>query len=261
MPDTVDRHFGGSLIYRSAQRNSLLDDLPVDLVGQIGVTGLLGVQYYFNHFHMWEGPVAEGTAGGWLLSGVTGAATIVKNAVRGGEIVLTADATGNCDPTLQLGNTTANMPFRYSVGKRLWVAARLKMGTVTSTEAFFGLGTADTEPTVTNTLPADGIFFEKAAAATTWDFHARQDGTSTERTGIGSTLVDDTHSIVGFQVDVQGNILPFHVNVLTGLTASRINVGDANIPDAAGDTLTFMVALRGASQTITLDWLLLAQEM
>lgn len=220
------------------------------------LSGLGGLVHYFNHFLRWEGPVAEGAAGGWTLSGVTGAATITQPSVRNGAIAITADATANCDPTLALNGS----PFAYSVGKRAWCFARFKMATVASTEFFIGLGTADTEPTVTNTFPADGIFFEKAAAATNLDFHARKDGTSTEKAAALSTvLADDTYTTVGFTIDKLGNIMPYQNGV--ALISSFIAAGTANIPSAAADVLQFMVGHRGASQIVTLDWLLLAQEV
>lgn len=223
------------------------------------LSGLGGMLAYFNHFLQWEGPLAAGTAGGWTLSGVTGAGTIVQPNVRNGAIALTADATVNADPALALGGAAAPASFIYAVGKRLWCFARLKMLTVASTEFFFGLGTPDTEPTVTNTFPADGIFFEKAAAATTLDFHARKDGTSTEKTSVLSTaLVDDTYITVGFNVNARGDITPYQNGV--ALTASQIAAGTANIP-GSGDPMQFLVGFRGASLSVTLDWLLLAQEI
>lgn len=232
--------------------------LPLHSVHQVAPDGLGGVWSYANQFVQWEGPTAEGAAGGWLLSGVTGAATIVLTAVPEGEIAITADATANCDPTLQLGATTAAMPLRYAVGKRLWCHARLKMGTVASTEFFFGVGTADTEPTTTNTFPADGIFFHKAASATKLSFDARKDGTSTSKATISGTLVDATYTTIGFSVDLKGNILPYQDGAL--IAAGVIAAGTANIPSAGADTLTFMVGFRGASQVVTLDWLILGQE-
>lgn len=225
-----------------------------DLVGNRGVVG------YFNNFMHWEGPVAEGTAGGWTLSGVTGAGTVVLTNALSGEIALTSDVTANADPTLQLGNATLGANYRYVVGKRLWCGARLKMLTVASTEFLFGLATPDTEPTVTNTFPADGIFFEKAAAATALDFHARKDGTSTERTLITPTvLADATYTTILFYVDDLGNIFPYQNGVF--IPAGAIARTAANLPSAAGDVLQLLTGFRGASLSVTYDWILVAQEL
>lgn len=232
--------------------------LPGEIIGAIGPNGLGGINAYFNHFLNWEGPLVEGAGSGWTLSGVTGVATITQPNTRIGEIAITADATANADPTLQLGGAAAPANFIYSVGKRIWVAARLKIATVGSTELFFGLGTPDTEPSVTNTFPSDGIFFDKAAAATKLDFHARKDGTSTEKLLIGSTLTDGAYTVVGFFIDALGHIYPHQDGNIIG--AGIIAAGAANIPGAA-DVMQFMVGFRGASQVVTLDWLIVAQDV
>ena len=255
-------NIAGALLYRAADPlavSNRFNDLPIEVVAQIGETGLLGIQYYFNHFLQWEGPVAEGSASGWTLSGTTGAATITLSDIRNGAITLTADGTGSCNPTLALGSATVGMNFVYSVGKKLWMFARVKLVTVATTEVFLGFGTADTSPCVTGTQPSDGIFFHKASTDTKISFDARQNGTSTSKAAIGTTLVDDTYTILGFYVDSLGNINPSQDQV--DLSGSQIAVGNANIPDAGADTMQFMVGILGASMTMTIDWLLLAQEL
>ena len=236
--------------------------LPAHLVSQVltdpvlQVAGTGGVMGHFDHFVLWNGPTTEAASGGWNLTGTTGAATIAAGTGRTGEIVLTADATASASPTLRPFTV---LPFQYTVGKRWWFFARLKLGTVASTETFVGFGTSDADPTVTNTLPADGVFFEKATAATAFDFHARKDGTSTERTSATTTvLADATYTTLGFTVDTRGDIMPWQNGV--PLTASAINVGTANIPSGS-DPIVPHFAIMGASQTMTLDWILFAQEV
>lgn len=234
--------------------------LPISIVTQIGEDGLGGVQYYFNHFHQWEGPTAEGSAGGWTLSGVTGAGTVVLTNTRHGSIQLTADGTANADPTLALGSATLGADFLYTLGKRIWCFARLAVSDANLMEVFFGLGTPDTEPTVTNTFPSDGIFFEKASTATDFDFHVRKDGASTETVGAtGLTLTDGGYAVIGFMVDVNGYIIPYANG--TARTAAVVAPTNANVPDAAADVMQFMVGFRQASKNIDLDWLLIAQEV
>lgn len=249
-----------------ASRNAF-NGLPLHIMNQLlsagnpeadSPAGLLGIPFYFNHFYQWEGPVTATSAGGWTLTSVTGTGTIVRTNTREGNIVLTADATGSCNPTLQLGSATLGANFLYKVGKRIWVFARLKMGTVASTEFFFGLGLPDTQPTVTNTFPADGIFFHKTTTATKLSFDVRASGTSTSKALITGTLVDDTYRTIGFQVEAAGNVIPYDNG--TALTASAVAAGNANLP-ATTSALQLMVAFLGASQTVTLDWLLAAQEI
>ncbi len=230
--------------------------LPGHVLSAVGPDGITGVVGLFEDFFVWTGPVAEGAAGGWLLSGPTGAATIVLSDDRRGIAALTTDATGSAVATLQAAAATTAENFQYDATKRLWVFTRAKLQTVASMEFFFGLGTGDTSPTTTGTFPSDGIFFEKASSATDLDFHARKDGTSTERTSIGVTLADDTYSVLGFMVEA-GSITPYYNGV--ALTSKAIGAGTANIP-ASGDPMALMIGHLGASLATTIDWLLAMQE-
>ena len=308
--------------------------LPIPVVDQIITEdtphlGTGGLVSYFNHFDEWTGPVAEGTAGGWTLTGTTGTATIVHSDTKVGAIVLTTDNTGSATFALQRGNGTTGMNMAYTVGKRMWFFIRFKLLTVASMELFMGLGTADTSPSTTGTFPSDGIFFEKAAAATVldfharkdgtsgmnmaytvgkqmWffirfklltvasmelfmglgtadtspsttgtfpsdgiffekaaaatvlDFHARKDGTSTEKTGVSGTLVDDTYTIIGFNIDELGNIMAYQDGA--AIATSAIVAGTANIP-AATDVMQLNLAFIGQAMTMTVDWVLCAQEL
>ncbi len=239
------------------------DGLPIMITDQIlspdnEFVGNKGLVCEFDHFHRWAGPVAEGSAGGWLLSGTTGAATIVLGDTPNGTIILTGDATANVNPTLARGAASTGANFLYAVGKRMWFFVRFKVGTVGSTEMFMGLATPDTSPSTTGTFPSDGIFFEKAAAATVLDFHARKDGTSTEKTSTSGTLVDNTYTTIGFMVDELGNIMPYQNG--EALTTKVIVAGTANIP-TTGDILQPIIGILGASQTMTMDWVLFAQEL
>src|ERR1044071_180432 len=91
----------GSILFSSADPSSgdaAYNNLPLDIVGQIaahlqGPNAQPGFQGYFNHFLRWEGPVAEGAAGGWLLTDATGTSTIVYADERGGGIAIPADST------------------------------------------------------------------------------------------------------------------------------------------------------------------------
>lgn len=253
------RHFGGPLVYASSNQNGPFEGLPLDLVGQIGYNGLGGTQQYFNHFLSWSGPLTEAASGGWILSGPTGTATIVPKDTRIGEIVLTNDATGSAVATLQLGTATQGQNYIYSVGKRIWMSCRLKLGTVASTEVFLGFGTADTSPCVTGTHPSDGIFFFKASTDTKISFQVRKDGAAVvaAKALIGTTLVDDTYTILSIYVDPTGNTHVFQDT--TELAAGLVLAGAGNTL-VAGDIMQFMIGILGASMTMTLDWVLVAQE-
>ncbi len=254
------RHFGGPLVYSSPGQLGPYEGLPLEVVAQIGADGLGGIQYEFDHFMKWDGPIAEGALGGWTLVNNTGTATIVQLNTRIGEITLSPGTTDNAEATLQLTGGAAGMNFIYAVGKRMWMAARIKFVTVALTELFLGMGTLDNAPCVTSTLPSDWLFFHKTKTGTKINFDARKDGTSTSKTVIGTTLVDDTYTILAFYVDPTGNIHIYQDG--TELTASMIAAGTANIPGAA-DVMAFMVGIQEATDdnmNLTLDWAMVAQE-
>lgn len=240
---------------------SLFAGLFQDMVEKVGddpVKGDAGFLHYFNHMLQWEGPVTEASAGGWTLTDVVGTSTITLSDVRFGEIVITPDATANADPCLQLGSTTHPAPFLYSVGKRMWCAARVSFLTVASMEIFLGFGTPDTQPTPANTLPSNMIGFQKTAAAGgALSFSAGAGGTQTTKTG--PTIADATYTTIGFQVDKLGNCLAYQDGAV--IPASLIAVGDANLPTSGAAVMQFMLGTRGASQTTKIDWLMIAQEI
>src|SRR5262245_46066703 len=128
--DFNPRHFSGPVRYRSPNQNSPFDGLPLEAVGRMGSDGLLGVNYYFNHFHQWEGPSAEGITGNWTLTDATGTSTITVGDVREGTLIITTDATANANPCLQLGSTTVGKSWGYTVGKRLWAFTRMRLSSV-----------------------------------------------------------------------------------------------------------------------------------
>lgn len=239
-----------------------LAGLPIEIVNLIGndLASTSGAFCYANHFYSWEGPVTEAAAGGWVLSGPTGAATIAGTAVSTGAIGLITDNTAGGVATLQYGPDTNHMPFAYAVGKRMWCFARLKTTTANAAEMFLGFGTADTSPCTTGTLPADGIFLTKAATDLDFTLHARKDGTSTTKaTATGTTLADDTFVTVGFRVNSRGDVIPYLG--AKAVVANIIAVGSANMPTAAADTLAFMVGHLAQNKTTTLDWLVFGAEI
>ena len=71
-------------------------------------------------------------------------------------------------------------------------------------------------------------------------------------------MVDDTYTTLGFMVDELGNIMPYQNGA--ALTTKVIVAGTANIPKT-GDILQPIIGILGASQTMTLDWVLFAQEL
>lgn len=253
--------FEGPLKYKKT--GNPLNGAPLHLVNAIGIDG--GAHGYASHFFTWEGPEAEGQDAGWVLSGATGAATVVfPTDIADGAIQLTSQ-TGIANTNAQL---EYNGNFHYTVGKRMWCFAKFALSDADDMEAFFGLGTPGNADFVAG-FPAEGFFFEKAETATTWDFHARDGGTSTERTSVfsGLTLADDTMVIIGFVVDDLGNIIPYWTtddNAREWTAGTAVAAGTANIPDDAADELSLYFGIEtgaSAADYMEIDWVLVAQEI
>jgi hypothetical protein len=254
------RHFGGPVIYASPNQNSPFEGLPMEAVARMGADGLGGMQFYFNHFLQWEGPVAEGSAGGWTLTDGTGTSTIAYGDSREGSIVLTADATSGADCCLQLGSATVGKQFGYTVGKRLACFARYKTSSIaTGRKHFLGFGTPTTTPGVT--APTNGIFLRNGTAVATLDLVAKEGSNSTAKTS-QITLAANTYYVSGFLVDATGNLHLYHNG--SEIAAALIAVGSTGLATLNGDatkTLQFIVDHVLASATLTLDWLLIGQDV
>lgn len=247
-----------SWVYRASSTKTMFDGLPLYVLNGMGLDGLGGIPCYFNDFHRWEGPVAEGSSGGWVLTDATGTSTVVLGDVREGTIVITADATGSATSCLQLGSTTTGKNFGYTVGKRMWCFARLQTSTVAAGYKFFmGFGTPTTTPG--NAAPTNGIFLRNGTTVNKLDIVAKEGANTTANTNI-ITLAAATYYVVGFYVDKLGSVHAY----LDGVDVSDIVAGAAGLATLTGDatkTLQFMINQQLASATLTLDWLLMAQEI
>lgn len=256
-------HSRGPLLY--TKPGDAFDQMPLVLQQLVGDRGIAGYLNYFNHFETWNGPLAEGTLGGWVLSGATGVATVALtlDEVNTGIIALTTEtAVANANAQLQL----TSMPISYKVGKRLWCFAKLKLSDVDDELAMFGLMGVDTD--VFSTLPTQGIFFEKDETVTDWDFHVRDGGASTEDTTFsGLTLADDTYHVLGFSVDVVGNVTPYFGTTSSGLkaytTVARSNTQLGTLNTGADIMVPTFAVQTGASQAdnMEVDWLLVCREL
>ena len=244
--------------FSAPELHPMFNLLPLEVVGRLGVDGLGGITYYFNHFLQWEGPANEGGAGGWSLTDATGTSTIDYGNVREGTIVITADATAGADSCLQLGPTAGGKNFGYTVGKRMWCFARLQTSTIaTNWKFFFGFCTPTTTPGAT--APTNGIFFRNATNVADLDLVVKE-GANTTAVASVTTLVAATYVVVGFFVDHTGGVTAY----VNGAAAGHIAAGAAGLATLDGDatkTLQFIIDKKLASATLTLDWLLIAQEI
>lgn len=237
----------------------VLDGIPLQAYQDIfGWRGLVTDFVYFS------GPVAEGTDGGIILSNAAGTATITRVTSSGrtsvGVIRLTTSNTEDDHATLEFP-----LRFVYEVGKQMVVFARLAISDADDMEAFFGLFTpGDTD--LVGTLPTEGIFFEKAETAVDFDFHVRDNGTSTEDTTFSGTTLfaDDTFIIVGFRVSETGVITPYYGTDINSMTAgTAVAAGTANLPDDAGDEMSLYFGIEGGASDadyMDIDWVIALME-
>jgi len=260
--------FRGPLRYRNTGHP--LDGAPLDAVGRLSSLAKdntpdgVRLVYYANDFGLWEGPVAKTAElagqGGWIITTVDSGGDLAEvvdvrdSGTYGILRMLTNDADNDNLCLRQNGS-----PWKYVSGKRLWFAIRCAPQTAADGELFFGLAIEGDEDPF-DTSPTDGFFFEKAETATKMDFHARQDGASTEKTSIDtSAMVDATMHEYAFQVDAQGNIHVYYDG--TEVSAAAIAAGNANIPDDEDLGLYFAVQTGDATtRYFDIDHILIAQE-
>lgn len=237
----------------------VLDGIPLQAYQDI-----FGWRGYVSDFVYYEGPVAEGTDGGIILSNAAGTATITRVTATGrttnGVIRLTVSTTEDDHATLEFP-----LRFIYEAGKQMVVFARFAISDADDMEAFFGLATPGDTDWVAS-LGVEGIFFEKAETAVDFDFHVRDNSTSTEDTTFSGTTLfaDDTFIIVGFRVLESGVIIPYYGTDINSMTAgTSVSASDANLPNDVGDELSLYFAIEGGSTDadyMDIDWVVALME-
>lgn len=236
-----------------------LEDMPIEIVSQMDDVVEDPMIVMFDHFLKYYGTLAENAAGPYRLTGTVGTATIAltPNAEYGAIRVSTSNVE---DDNLMLRQT--DMTFLYDTDQLTVVAARMSLSDVDDMEVFFGI--AETNVDFVAALPTYGIFFEKAEAATNFDFHVRDASTSTENTAdfAGVVLADDTPFVLAIRIE-NGNITPYMWTAATGWVAgTTVAKTDANLPDDPGDIMQCQLGIEtgaAAAAYADLDWLLLAK--
>src|SRR3990170_4089655 len=201
----------------SATPSHPLNQIPTAALDPIG--SFSGYQYDADGFVTYAGPsTGETAAGGWLI-GETGTSVVGIEADSDGGVLKIASGgvDDNCTVLQRVGDV-----WKYVVGKRLWCFARFNLSDANLGEAVFGLfptTAAASMDTIAELIALDdGIFFEKAVAATEFDFHVRKNDVSTEATLVSSTFADGTYRVLGFVVDVAGNVKAYDGTSLDNLT-------------------------------------------
>lgn len=245
--------------FRYSRPGTPFDQIPLEVFG--GITGWAG---YSSDLVAYTGPVAEGTDGGIILRGTVGTSTITRAGVASRSNVgyIRATCSNTEDDNLVLEFPSYHV---YEVGVRACVFMRFALSDADDCEFGFGWMT----PGVTDfvaTLPVEGIYFSKAETAVDLDFTVRDNSTSTTDTTFSNStlLADATMVIVGFTIDNSGNITPWYGTSINALTAGTVvAAGTANLPDDAGDEMSFTVVLETGAATanyVDIDWIVSLQE-
>jgi hypothetical protein len=130
--------------------------------------------------------------GEWILTETAAGSTeVLSTTGDGGWLLITNAAAGASDEaSIQWGggNAAVITPYTWVSTKDFHLSARFKVSDATNTALIIGMAIADTTPVAS--LPANGIFFTKAAASTSLLASVRKAGVSTSVT-LGA-MADDT---------------------------------------------------------------------
>ncbi len=138
-------------------------------------------QNYFNDFNTYA-------AGDWTVTASTGSSALAAG--NGGLIVQTTSNT----PTDIQHNLKNPAAFAITAGQEAWFVWRGKVDTVNNSSWQIGLQAGGTA-----LAPTDGIYFTKAAAATTVVLNVRKSSTSsTVSMGSGLVLADNTYVVLAW---------------------------------------------------------------
>jgi hypothetical protein len=164
-------------------------------------------------------------AADWTVTNTTSHATIGLAAGAGGLLSL---AGGASSTTSDIGAVISTpLDFNFASTQQLWFYTGFKVTTAANDQIQLGITAANSALT-----PSDGIYFNKAAGASTIDFVVRKSSTSTTQSAV-ATLVNATFIRLGFYyngkdaVDVFVNdVKVYSQTVLTNLpTATAIALG------------------------------------
>ena len=129
-------------------------------------------------------------AADWTVTNTTTHATIGLTAGAGGLISL---AGGASSVTGDIAAIISNpLDFNFTSSQQVWFYTGFKVTTAANDQIQLGITAANSALT-----PSDGIYFNKAAGASTIDFVVRKSSTSTTQSAV-ATLVNATFVRLGF---------------------------------------------------------------
>jgi len=222
-----------------------------------------GLHYFEDFVSGGAIAVASGPVGAFLDAG----STLTFANEQNGAVVLT-EATDN-EAVYVFGAPA----FKVTAGGgKFWFEARIKTSTITTNEQAFFCGLMDSTA-VSETVPltAPGaradvncVGFHKPEANTTaFDCSYKADGvTAVEVNSDVGTLAVDTYVKLGMRFDPKDNVLRFFINGVEQ-TSTKTIPADTGTDFPADVAMKFVVGqllANSAAETITMDWIRVAQE-
>jgi len=183
--------------------------------------------------------------------------TAKQTGAHGGTLVLVNSAADDDAINLQQGGKAAGAVaaadqvaenFKFTSGKKAWLRARFKISDATQSDLLIGLAITDTS--LTQSLPSDGVFFNKVDGGTILLANVRAGGTSSTIT-MTSSMANDTYYTCELYYD--GNTT-FHAYL------NGVQVG-GDLTSVANLTTEFLAVSMSVSngeavaKTMTVDWL------
>lgn len=129
-------------------------------------------------------------AADWTVTNTASHATIALTAGAGGLLSLAGGASSVTNDIAAIISNPLN--FNFASTKQVWFYTGFKVTTAANDQIQLGITAANSALT-----PADGIYFNKAAGASTIDFIVRKSSTSTTQSAV-ATLVGGTFIRLGF---------------------------------------------------------------
>jgi|SRR5688572_374074 len=236
--------------------------LPLSLVDQIGPRGITGIYSEFYSFAGYPSNTLTDGIGGTFEISESGSSTlnnIVDVAAVSPKGVLRLQCDTNAGDYINLQGLS--QAFRYVVGKRMWFGIRCRLEDLDQDAMIAGLAAYVADNDFINLHMVDGITFHKAGTDTDLDFEIFKDSTVTDTTNAGGTLVNDQWMVLGFYVDVLGNVFPYQAQNGAALVVGS-NPALTNVPDDENLGIVFGIETAdGGGDYMDVDWVFAAQEI
>lgn len=190
-------------------------------------------------------------AGDWTVTNTTSHQTIGLVAGAGG---VWSSVGGGSSVTSDIGSIQVNpLNINFASNQKVWFVCKLKATTALNDQIMVGINSD-----ASALAPTDGIYFNKAAGAATFDFVVRKSSTSTTQTSV-ATLANATYLTLGFYYDPR--LLEVQVFVNDAKAYSQTTL--TNLPTATALGISMGVKAAATAPTtadLIVDYVMAATE-